>query len=134
MLELDDVQHFLVARTPALAARYEFLAFRDARQGRQWLSGILDKVGTAGAVKSDSDSRWVTVAFTWNGLAALGVDQAALDTFPEEFRLGMATRAKMLGTTGRNGPEHWVGELASPRLHAIAILFARDEAERERCR
>jgi deferrochelatase/peroxidase EfeB len=134
MLDLDDVQHFLVARTPALAARYEFLSFRDAAQGRTWLRGILDKVGIAGAVKSDSDSRWVTVAFTWNGLAAMGLDPAALATFPEEFRLGMAARAQMLGTTGRNAPEHWIGGLASPRLHAIAILFAKDVEERERCR
>jgi hypothetical protein len=28
----------------------------------------------------------------------------------------------------------WVGRLSSPNLHAIAILFARDVAERERCR
>ena len=134
MLELEEVQHFLVARTPAMAARYEFLSFRDARQGRQWLSGILDKIGTAATAKSDNDSRWVTVAFTWNGLAAMGLDQASLATFPEEFRLGMAARAEMLGTTGRNAPEHWVGGLGSPGLHAIAILFAKDIPERERCR
>ena len=29
MLELDDIQHFLLTRTPALAARYEFLTFRQ---------------------------------------------------------------------------------------------------------
>src|SRR3954467_10553471 len=119
-LELDDVQHFLVARTPALAARYEFLSFRDARQGRHWLSGMLDKVGCAGAVNADSEGRWVTVAFTWNGLAAMGLDAGSLSTFPEEFRLGMAARAEMLGTTGRNAPENWVGGLAGPSLHAIA--------------
>ena len=36
-------------------------------------------------------------------------------------------------TTGDNHPDHWVGGLASPDLHAIVILFARDVAERERC-
>ena len=46
----------------------------------------------------------------------------------------MAARAEMLGDTGANHPEHWVGGLASPDLHAIVILFARDAAERERCR
>ena len=81
-----------------------------------------------------TDNRWVTVAFTWNGLRALGVDEASLATFPEEFRQGMAARAEMLGDTGANHPDHWVGGLASPDLHAIVILFARDVAERERCR
>lgn len=134
-LELDDIQHFLISRPPALAARYEFLSFREPTAGRAWLTGILDKIGTARKVGSNvPDSRWVTVAFTWNGLRALGVDDASLDTFPEEFRQGMAARAQILGTTGRNHPEHWVGNLASSDLHAIVVLFARDLAERERCR
>ena len=75
----------------------------------------------------------MTVAFTWNGLRALGVDEASLATFPEEFKQGMAARAEVLGDTGANHPDHWVGGLASPDLHAIVILFARDVAERERC-
>ena len=135
MLELDDIQHFLLTRTPALAARYEFLTFRTPAAGRAWLGGLIDKVGTGKSVGSQSpDSRWVTLAFTWNGLRALGVDEAYLESFPEEFRQGMAARAEILGTTGRNHPKHWVGELASEELHAIAILFARDVAERERCK
>ena len=81
----------------------------------------------------EEDKRWVTVAFTWNGLRALGVDEASLATFPEEFRQGMVARAEILGDTGANHPDNWVGGLASPDLHAIAILFARDRAERERC-
>jgi len=135
LLELDDIQHFLMSRPPALAARYEFLTFRQRAGGHGWLTGILDKVGTAKAVGSSQvDSRWVTVAFTWNGLRALGVDEASLATFPEEFRQGMAARAEILGTMGANDPDHWVGGLASPDLHAIAVLFARDVAERERCK
>jgi Dyp-type peroxidase family len=135
MLELDDLQHFLLVRTPALAARYEFLSFREPASGRAWLAGILDKVGTGRIVETGdaADARWVTVAFTWNGLRALGVDEASLATFPEEFRQGMVARAQVLGDTGANAPDTWVGELASPDLHAIVILFARDVAERERC-
>src|SRR3954462_486871 len=135
MLELDDIQHFLLTRPPALAARYAFLTFQDPAQGRAWLTGIVDKVGTGNAAASDgpADTRWVTVAFTWNGLRALGVDDSSLATFPEEFRQGMAARADMLGDTGANHPDHWGGGLASPDLHALVILFARDVAERERC-
>src|ERR1700741_1136749 len=134
-LEFEDIQHFLMSRPPARAARYEFLTFRSARGGRAWLTGLHDKVGTAKAVGANIvDSRWVTVGFTWNGLRALGLDETSLATFPGEFRQGMAARAHILGTTGANHPDHWVGGLASPNLHAIAILFARDVAERERCR
>jgi hypothetical protein len=82
---------------------------------------------------ADNDKRWVTAAFTWNGLRALGLDEASLVSFPEEFKQGMAARAETLGDTGLNAPEHWVGGLASPDLHAIVILFARDKAEHDRC-
>ena len=135
MLELDDIQHILLTRAPALTGRYEFLSFSSAPAGRAWLSVIADKVQSAMAMQAsvDKDKRWVTVAFTWNGLRALGVDEASLATFPDEFKQGMVARAEMLGDTGTNHPERWVGGLASPDLHAIVILFARDAAERERC-
>src|SRR5436305_3803959 len=136
MLEFDDIQHILLTRAPALAARYEFLSFRNPSGGRAWLAGIRDKVHSAEAMRTSvgSDNRWVTVAFTWNGLRALGVPEPSLASFPEEFRQGMAARAQMLGDAGTNHPDQWVGGLASPDLHAIVILFARDAAERERCR
>src|SRR5215203_3677739 len=134
MLEFDDIQHLVLTRVPAITGRYEFLSFLQPSQGRAWLAGIIDKVASAQAVRDgvDSERRWVSVAFTWPGLRALGVDEASLATFPEEFRQGMAARSQVLGDTGANHPDHWEGGLNSPDLHAIAILFARDEAERER--
>ena len=105
MLELDDIQHILVTRTPALTGRYEFLTFRGAGGGRAWLAGILGQgaIGRGGRRhRWTSDKRWVTVAFTWNGLRALGVDEASLATFPEEFKQGMVARAEILGDTGAN--------------------------------
>ena len=134
MLELDDVQHILLTRTPALTGEYVFVSFRNPTSGRAWLNGLVEKVRSAAEVQAslESSKRWVTLAFTWNGLRALGVDEASLCSFPEEFKQGMAARAEMLGDTGANHPAHWVGGLARPDLHAIAILFARDGAERAR--
>ena len=136
MLEFDDIQHILLTRTPALTGRYEFLSFRNPASGRKWLSAILETVKSTQEARAsmEEDKRWVSVAFTWNGLRALGVDEASLDTFPEEFKQGMVARAEVLGDTGTNHPDHWVGGLSSPDLHAIVILFARDNAERERCK
>ena len=114
MLENDDIQHILLTRTPALTGRYEFLSFRNAAGGRAWLSAIREKAQSAAEVMAsvEKDKRWVTVAFTWNGLRALGVDEASLATFPEEFRQGMVARAEMLGDTGRTIPT--TGWAASP--------------------
>jgi Dyp-type peroxidase family len=44
----------------------------------------------------------------------------------------MAARWQVLGDTGTNHPDKWVGDLAGPRLQAIVSLFARDAAERDR--
>src|ERR1700693_6475377 len=78
MLEIDDIQHILLARAPALTGRYEFLSFRDAAAGRAWLSGIKEKVHSVEAMRAnvDRDKRWGTVALTWNGLAAAGLVEA----------------------------------------------------------
>lgn len=131
MLELDDIQHILLTRTPALTGRYVFLKFGTPEAGRGWLREIIGTVRSAATVDTSGLS-WVTVAFTLNGLKALGLDQASLDSFPQEFRQGMAARAEVLGDTGPNAPEHWVDGTNRDDLHAIAILFARDSHERGR--
>src|SRR5689334_24871681 len=100
-LDLADLQHFLLSRPHAFAARYEFLSFPSAESGRKWLATMVDKVGTGASVgKERADARWITIAFTFEGLRALGVGEAELATFPAEFREGMAARAAMLGLTG----------------------------------
>lgn len=131
MLELDDIQHILLTRTPAITGRYEFLTFDTPAGGRAWLAELLDKTqsATEAVATMDESDRWVTLAFTWTGLRALGVPEDSLATFPAEFREGMAARASILGDTGGNAPEHWVGGLAGADLHAIAILFARTDEQ-----
>ena len=135
MLEVGDIQHILLTRTPALTGRYEFLSFGSPGGGRAWLAAILDRVQSAAEVQDsvEKEQRWVTVAFTWTGLRALGLPELSLATFPDEFKQGMVARAEMLGDTGTSHPDHWVGGLASPDLHAIVILFARNAAEHARC-
>src|SRR3954466_4831210 len=133
MLEFDDIQHILLTRTPAITGRYEFLSFDTPAGGPAWLTELLDKVQSAADAQTtlDNSDRWVTLAFTWNGLRALGVPEDSLQTFPEEFRTGMAARADILGDTGANAPENWIGGLAGDDLHAIAILFSRTD---DQCR
>lgn len=136
MLEFDDIQYILLTRAPAITGRYEFLSFQDPGGGRAWLAFILETVHSVQQARAsiEKDNRWVSVAFTWNGLRALGVNEASLASFPEEFKQGMVTRAEILGDTGANHPDTWAGGLASPELHAIVILFARDATEHARCR
>ena len=133
MLDFDDIQHIVMTRVPALTGRYVFLSFREPAQGRTWLAGMLDRVASIRQAREsiEREQRWVSVAFTSQGLRALGVDDQSLASFPSEFRQGMANCAEILGDTGENSPSKWVGGLGRADLHAIAILFARTAAERE---
>ena len=135
MLELDDIQHYLLARPNATIAQYNFITFKDAKSGCRWISSLLGIVGMAGPVLKGSaeDMRWVSLAFTHKGLEKLGLDANSLASFPEAFKQGMAARADILGDTGNNHPDQWEDNITSPDLHAVVILFARDRAEKERC-
>ena len=56
MLEVDDIQHILLTRAPALTGRYEFLSFRDSAKGRAWLQAILEKVQSAQQARASVES------------------------------------------------------------------------------
>ena len=73
----------------------------------------------------------VNVGFTLEGLAALGVTQASLDSFPEDFRQGAVARAGRVGDTGASAPAHWKGGLATSDVHVLVFLFAQTAAIRE---
>ncbi len=51
-LHLDDIQHILLTRTPAITGRYEFLTFDTPAGGRAWLSEPLDKVQSASGCRA----------------------------------------------------------------------------------
>ena len=75
----------------------------------------------------------MNLAFTWHGLRALGLDEDSLQTFPYEFRRGMAERAHVLGDTGISAPEHWEFGGKHPQgpppeeLHVVLMLYGRNE-------
>jgi Dyp-type peroxidase family len=77
----------------------------------------------------------INLAFTFDGLRALGVGDASLAGFPAEFREGMASRAELLGDVGDSAPEHWEDCFRSGDAHALVMISAKDPealADRDR--
>ena len=69
------------------------------------------------------------MALTYQGLKALGVPQASLESFAPEFRQGMAARAAELGDVGDSSPDRWEPPLGTPDVH-VAIAILSPDAER----
>ncbi len=60
------------------------------------------------AREARESNAYVNVAFTYRGLALLGVSQFDLGRFPKEFREGMEARAGLLGDVQQNHPDSWI--------------------------
>src|ERR1700692_151036 len=95
-LEFSDIQATVLRPRPSpYRGQYVVLRIDDAAQGREMLRRIIPHVAPADDWWLPTLSGWLGVALTFAGLKALGVPQASLDSFPEEFRQGMAARASI---------------------------------------
>ncbi|MBN1204470.1 MAG: Dyp-type peroxidase [Myxococcaceae bacterium] len=118
------------------SAGFLFLKIQDARRCGQWLRELLPALTTAATRPREEvhqQESCLNLALTWEGLKALGLERAALETFPFEFRKGMSERARVLGDTGSSAPEHWEfgGTQRDGRsqreLHLLLVIYGRDE-------
>ena len=98
----------------------------DRNAGRELIRRLHSVVASAAHPTSPAGDTWVSVALSFQGLRALGVPQASLDSFAPEFQQGMAARAKMLGDTGESSPEHWEKPLGSADVHIVVTALSPD--------
>jgi Dyp-type peroxidase family len=127
MLELDDIQSGVLRPRPApYAAAYVVFRIDDSKAGRELIRRILPLVASAAHPASPTGDTWVSVALSFQGLKALGVPQASLDSFSPEFQQGMAARAVILGDTAESSPKHWENPLGSVDVHVVLTAIAPD--------
>ena len=123
-LELADMQDMVIGYRRLPYARYLFVRLGPAEKARHWLAGVAGQITTADRNRT-STAPALNVGLTWPGLAALGVAERTLYSFPEEFRMSMACRAQQLGDIDANHRRHWDGDgPGSTLLHAVAIAHA----------
>src|SRR6266446_1281913 len=61
----------------------------------------------------------------------LGVPQASLDSFPQEFREGMAARASVLNDVGDNAPANWEYPFGTADMHVALAIYSKDDKSLE---
>ena len=138
--ELPDIQGNLIGFNKD-HQRLVFINFAAQASGRAFLTELASSLTTgwevlafnrlykeiAGRLKHRPDgileSIWTNIAFSQPGLETLGAP--GLDTFPQEFLVGMAARASTVGDVDASGAANWVGPFADGvRVHACVIIGA----------
>jgi Dyp-type peroxidase family len=107
-------------------ACYLLLRVADREAARAWLRAA--PVTTAVTMSPPPDTA-LQIAFTSQGLTALGVPDAAIAQFSHEFLTGMAaepSRSRRLGDVNDNAPADWAwGGSDASTPHLVVMLFAK---------
>ena len=125
-LDFADIQGNILRGYRSPVARYVFLRFDDPACGRRAVEAITDEITTAVEWDGGMPESTVNLAFTFEGLGALGLNPDTLEGFPADFRQGMLVRARMLGDVGESDPARWEPLWRSNEVHAFVMIGARD--------
>ena len=120
--------------------RLLFLVFADTTTAKAFTAAVVGEINSgaevlaanaryserqaAGEDQLVEEDSWVNIAYSFEGLTALGA--TGIETFPEDFRRGMAGRAAMVGDVGPSAPATWVGPFAPGQapVHAMVTIAA----------
>lgn len=125
-VELNDVQGLVRFGYRHLTeACFLLLRIKDPGAARAWLA----QAAVTSAVTADPlPDAALHVAFTSEGLRALGVAPDLCEAFSAEFLAGMASdaeRARRLGDVGANDPSGWRWGTGERVPHLAVLLYAR---------
>ena len=131
-LDWADIQGNILRGYNLPVARHCFYRVTDPDHARLLISMLIDEVTTAEDQRHDGQ-HWsrgskphstLNIAFTFAGLAALGVPEPALVGFSTEFRLGMRNRAKVNLDRGVSAPEHWESLWREEPVHVAVFIYS----------
>lgn len=134
-IDVADVQGLVLRGFGTLpACAYQLLAIENAAAARAWLRQHLAQV-TSGLPGQRSEA--LQIAFTHDGLAALGLWDDARAGFSRQFIEGavgprgdgtVSHRSRFLGDVDTSAPENWRwGGPNNPTLHVMLMHFAKDD-------
>lgn len=132
VMDWADVQGDILQPYADNFATHLFIVFADAGNGCRAIQSLRGLLATADKWADQADHH-CNFGLTFNGLTALGLPAAELNSFPYPFQVGMAGRALILGDTGASAPNQWEPPFAMPVIHALVMVsgttaLARDMA------
>ncbi|HYW10323.1 MAG TPA: hypothetical protein VE871_00135 [Longimicrobium sp.] len=133
-IDYADVQGTILRGYRVDHARHFILRITDAAGARAFIAHLVD--GTGGVPRLTTAARWtskpdcfVNISFTCQGLAALGVPEAQLQTFDQAFQRGATdpTSAGNVGDVGESAPAHWIGGMGDgTSVHVVLNLWVHE--------
>lgn len=141
-IDLNDVQGNIVKGYGHFGypkARYIFYRIHDEHAGREFVQGICPLVTTGVpwelTAQSGADnappSVTTNIAFTYQGLKMLGVPRKSLQSFPEEFAMGMKQRKDILGDDHASAPANWDNIWQGEAVHIWISINGKKEEDLE---
>ena len=125
--ELSDIQALVCTGFRTLhAASFHLLQIADRTEAKAWLRQA--PILSAG----ERQDKALQVAFTSDGLRALGVSDEVMSGFSREFVAGMAadpSRSRRLGDVGDNDPQKWDWGWGQRVPHVVVMLYAKTDAD-----
>lgn len=137
-----DIQGFITSGFGhTYHAAYIFLRISHLEQAKSWLRSILPRITTAESWRPVADpcdpdaerppkiypEQVLNIALSFEGLAALGLSEQTLRSFPAELQQGIANsiRANALGDSDESDPSQWVvGGPDNAPFHIVLLLQA----------
>jgi Dyp-type peroxidase family len=127
-LELEDIQGGVLHQLPLpYTGTVDLLTIDDRQAASTFLERVIPSLRSAADPTSPDAEAWLSIAFTFSGLQAVGVPEASLSSFAPEFRDGMAARALRLHDVGESAPERWEAPFGSPDVHVAVSAMAPDQ-------
>jgi Dyp-type peroxidase family len=122
-IPLDDVQGNVVLPYSFPFVTYLLLRIVDKANGRSGLKAAIQQINDSVVwAPSEKPHSTFNLAFSFAGLAALGVAPATLKSFPIPFQMGMKSRSPILGDTGTSQPASWDSKWQAD-VHAFASIY-----------
>jgi Dyp-type peroxidase family len=109
-------------------ARYLLFRVRNASPAlREWLSKLPVTAAASASRSVNPPEPLLNVAFTYDGLRALELDQALCDRFSTPFVQGSHDeyRARVNGDVGASAPATWAWGSTENPVHVLLLLFAK---------
>lgn len=129
-VELADIQGNILRGYNQPLFKYAYYRVQNPSDGQRFLARLIPAITTAQPWTGGKPPSTLNVAFTLRGLAAMGMPNEVLASFPFEFQQGMRERAPVLVDRAESAPAHWDSGWEGEGVHFWVGISANTETER----